>query len=108
MKPNEAETTPPRQGFALRLWRQVREHSVELSLFLCLWFAYGVALNSRNQSAFNLQQAGVEAIVERRHFYLEGSSTPRLQMRAYVDDDDKPFGAGFMYRDHQYAPKQPG
>jgi hypothetical protein len=108
MKPNEASQDSPRRRFQSIVWRQIREHSIELSLFLCLWFAYGVALNSRNQSAFNLQQAGVEAMVERRHFYLEGSATPQLQMRPYYDDGGKPFGDVFMYRGHQYAAKQPG
>jgi len=87
---------------------KIRKHSVELSLFLCLWFIYGLAINSRNQFAFNLQQAGVEAIVERHHFYLEGSAAPRLQMKVYYYDGNKPFGDVFEHQDHQYAAKQPG
>ena len=107
MKPNEAVQVSPRKSLVLALWRQVRAHSVELSLFLCLWFAYGVALNSRNQSAFNLQQAGVEAIVERRQFKLEGSATPQLQLHVYYDGD-RPFSDVFLYHGSQYANKQPG
>ena len=87
---------------------KIRKHSVELSLFLCLWFTYGLAINSRNQFAFTLQQAGVEAIVERHHFYLEGSAAPRLQMKVYYYDGDKPFGDVFEHHGHQYAAKQPG
>src|SRR5438128_2182012 len=108
MKPNEAAQDSSHNSLVSVLWRQVRAHSVELSLFLCLWFSCGVVLNSRNQSSFNLQHAGIEAMVERRHFYLEGSSTPRLQMRAYLDNAGRPFGDVFMYRGHQYAAKQPG
>ena len=92
----------------LPVWNLLREHRVELFLFFCLWFAYGAAVNSRNQYEFNLQQAGVEAIVERHHFYLEGSSTPRLQMQVYYYDGNKPFGDVFAHDGHQYAAKQPG
>jgi hypothetical protein len=86
----------------------IRRHQVELALFFCLWFAFGAAANSRNQFEFNLQQAGVEAIVERHHFYLEGSSTPRFQMQVYYYDGGKPFGDVFSHNGHQYAAKQPG
>ena len=85
----------------------MRKHSIELSLLLCLWFVCGIAVNSRNLLAFNLQQAGVEAIVERRQFALDGSLVPRLQMRAYVDAD-KPFGDVFLYNGKKYGAKQPG
>ncbi len=97
--------SPP--GGASSLWRLLRSHAVELSLFFCLWFAYGITVNSRNQFEFNLQHAGIEAIVERHHFYLEGSLTPRFQIKVYYDSD-KPFGDTFLYRDHQYPAKQPG
>ena len=53
---------------------------LEWLLFLTLWFAYGVAINSGNLNAFGLQQAGVEAYVERHHLYLEGSSVERLRV----------------------------
>jgi len=85
----------------------VRAHAVEFSLFFCLWLVYGVTANSRNQTEFNLQQAGIEAIVERHHFYLEGSPTPRLQMQVYYDGD-KPFSDVFLHHGHQYPAKQPG
>jgi 4-amino-4-deoxy-L-arabinose transferase-like glycosyltransferase len=67
-------------------------------LFLLLWFAYGAAINSSNLLEFNLQQIGVEAMVERGHFYLEGSTSPHLQTRGDV----------FEYKGHKYAAKQPG
>lgn len=67
-------------------------------LFLVLWFTYGVAINSRNLLEFNLQQIGVEAMVERGHFYLEGSTSPQLQTKGDV----------FEYGGHKYAAKQPG
>jgi len=80
---------------------------LELSLFLFVWSVYGVAINSANLKAFNLQQAGIEAMVERRQFSLEGSATPQFQIRVYYDGD-KPFGDTFMYNGRQYAAKQPG
>ena len=67
-------------------------------LFLLLWFAYGAAINSSNLLEFNLQQIGVEAMVERGHFYLEGSISPQLQTKFDV----------FEHRGHKYAAKQPG
>jgi hypothetical protein len=80
---------------------------LELALLLSLWFFYGVAINSRNLEAFNLQQAGVEAMVERRQFSLQGSTEPRFQIKVYFDGD-KPFGDTFLYNGRQYAAKQPG
>ncbi len=67
-------------------------------LFLLLWFAYGVAINSSNLREFDLQQVGVQAIVERGHFYLEHSIPNQLQSKGDV----------FEYRGHNYAAKQPG
>ncbi len=81
---------------------------VELSLLLSLWFFYGSLINSRNSEAFNLQQAGVEAIVERHQFSIEGSTTPRFQIKVYYDDEGRPFGDTFLYNGRQYAAKQPG
>lgn len=97
---------PPSRGSST-LWHLVRTHTIELSLFFCLWFAYGVTVNSRNQSEFNLQHAGIEAIVERHHFYLEGSPTPRFQLNIYYDNN-RPVSDAFLYQNHQYAAKQPG
>lgn len=71
---------------------------VELLLFLALWLGYGLCLNSANLAAYNLQQLGVESIVERGHFYLEGSELPEMQ----------PHGDVFVYEGHSYAAKQPG
>lgn len=71
---------------------------LEVLLFLLLWLAYGVAVNSGNQSGFNLPHISVEAIVERHQFYLEGSRAPELQ----------PYGDVFLYQGHKYAAKQPG
>ena len=73
---------------------------LEWLLFLTLWLAYGLAINSGNLEAFTLQQAGVEAYVERGNFYLEGSQVPRLQIQPVVD--------AFLYEGHIYPAKQPG
>ena len=71
---------------------------LEVLLFLLLWFAYGVAINSDNQFGFNLPHIAVEALVERHQFYLEGSRVPELQ----------PYGDVFLHQGHKYAAKQPG
>jgi hypothetical protein len=67
-------------------------------LFFVLWLAYGAAINSSNLVEFDLQQIGVESMVERGHFYLEGSTSPHLQTKGDV----------FEYNGHKYAAKQPG
>ena len=71
---------------------------LEVLIFLLLWFAYGMAVNSDNQFRFNLPHVSVEAMVERHQLYLEGSSLPELQ----------PWGDVFLYHGHKYAAKQPG
>src|ERR1044072_3750603 len=73
---------------------------LEVTLFLTVWFAFGCLINSRNLDAFGLQQAGIEAYVERHHFYLEGSQLPRFHV--------EPAGDVFLYHDHLYPAKQPG
>jgi hypothetical protein len=80
---------------------------LEFSLFLFVWSVYGIAINSANLDAFYLQQAGVEAMVERRQLSLEGSATPQFQIKVYYDGD-RPFGDTFMHNGRQYAAKQPG
>jgi hypothetical protein len=67
-------------------------------LFLAVWLLYGVLIQAKNLGEFNLQQIGVESIVERGHFFLEGSPTPQLQPRGDV----------FEFDGHLYAAKQPG
>ncbi|HKY27724.1 MAG TPA: hypothetical protein VJM12_07250 [Pyrinomonadaceae bacterium] len=81
--------------------------TIGLSLFLFLCCAYGTAINSSNLTAFQLQQAGVEAIVERKQFSLEGSAAPQLTFRVYYHRG-RPFGDTFLYKGRQYAAKQPG
>lgn len=76
----------------------LKKYRLEILLFLFVWLVYGLTINSRNLEAFNLQQMGVEAIVERGTFYVEGSRSPQLQ----------PLGDVFDYRGHKYAAKQPG
>src|SRR5690242_8383698 len=89
--PTVVDTTPARARHGLR---------IQLLLFLFLWFAYGLTINSGNLTAFGLQQAGVEAYVERRHLYLEGSRVELLKVQPVVD--------AFFYNGHIYPAKQPG
>ncbi|HKP93024.1 MAG TPA: hypothetical protein VJS88_03935, partial [Chthoniobacterales bacterium] len=72
---------------------------IEWLLFLTLWFGYGALINSENLVRFGLQQAGVEAYVERHHFYLEGSRVAALEPTV-VDS--------FARGGHTYPAKQPG
>ena len=74
--------------------------TIQVLLFLTLWFAYGLTINSVNLDAFRLQHAGVEAYVERHHFYLEGSQVEQLKIKPVVD--------AFSYNGHIYPAKQPG
>jgi len=67
-------------------------------LFLFIWAILLLLINSYDLKDFTLQQAGIEAIVERRNIYLEGSYSSLLQ----------PNGDVFKYQDHLYAVKQPG
>ncbi|MDX6532219.1 MAG: hypothetical protein QOH41_4509 [Blastocatellia bacterium] len=85
----------------MTLTQRLRRPSIarlQVLLFLFLWLAYGAAINSDNLSKFNLQQIGVEAIVERHQFDLEGSHVPELF----------PQGDVFLFQGHKYAAKQPG
>ncbi|MBD0373307.1 MAG: hypothetical protein ICV60_20890 [Pyrinomonadaceae bacterium] len=76
----------------------LKKYRLEILLFLSVWLVYGLTINSRNLESFNLQQMGVEAIVERGTFHVEGSRSPKLQ----------PLGDVFDYKGHKYAAKQPG
>ena len=80
--------------------RDSETRRIQLWLFLFLWLGYGLAINSGNLTAFGLQQAGVEAYVERRHLYLEGSQVELLKVQPVVD--------AFLYNGHIYPAKQPG
>ncbi len=67
-------------------------------LFLFVLGCVAFTINEKNQSDFNLQQIGVESLVSRHTFALEGSSVPQLQ----------PLGDTFHFQGHVYAIKQPG
>ena len=66
--------------------------------FLFVWGVLAVFINSNDTYSFNLQQMGIESLVERGRIYLEGSKSPYLQ----------PMGDTFRYQGHVYAAKQPG
>ena len=98
---NRKNALPANNRKARSLWQRVRGASasrVEVLCFLVLWLGYGAAINSDNLVKFNLQQIGVDAIVERHQFYLEGSDVPELW----------PLGDVFLYQGHKFAAKQPG
>jgi hypothetical protein len=81
--------------------RTISRTAIYIVLFLSFWTLYGVAINTHNLREFNLQQAGVEAIVERGHLWVEGSKTPEL----VVDEHN---GDAFEFNGHRYPAKQPG
>ncbi len=72
--------------------------SVDALFFTGLWLLYGLLINSHDLQSFTLQQAGIEAIVERGRFAVDGSPTPQLQR----------LGDVFTYDGRLYAAKQPG
>jgi hypothetical protein len=78
--------------------RQLSRRRLGLCLFFGLWLLYGILIEDHDLTSFNLQQMGVEAIVERGVFYVDGSRTPELQ----------PGGDVFEHAGHLYAAKQPG
>lgn len=88
----------PRSAFFTRLKAFVQRAPFEFWFALTLWLLVGLLINSSNLTEFNLQQIGVEAIVERGQFHVEGSPTPQLA----------PQGDVFAYNGHLYAAKQPG
>ena len=84
--------TKAKTGFAFGRWLL----TTEVILFLSLWLVYGLAINSSNLEEFGVQQSGVEAIVERHHFYVDGLTSWPVK------------GDVFGYNGHTYSNKQPG
>lgn len=76
----------------------LRKHSTEVLLFFLVWFVFGAFIKSTDLEAYNLQQMGVDAIVDHGTFSLGHSSHPLLQPRGDV----------FEARGHLLAAKQPG
>lgn len=52
---------------------------IQTILFLLFSGVLTLFINSNNILSHNLQQMGIESIVERGHFYLDGSTTPGFQ-----------------------------
>ena len=79
-------------------------------LFLILWGLYGSVTNLWDQYGYNLMHAGVEALVERGHFHLEGSGTPKFSQ---IEKAEPAPGRDsstdvFRHSGHLYAVKHPG
>src|SRR5215475_7446705 len=70
--------------------------TTEVILFLSLWLVYGLAINSSNLEEFGVQQSGVEAIVERHQFHVDGLTSWPVK------------GDVFGYNGHTFSNKQPG
>lgn len=84
------------KSFAQKFY--IRNISYVTLLFFGMFFIYGIFINSNDQNAFTLQQAGIESIVERGNLYVDGSSTPQF----------RGVGDVFYHEGHLYAAKQPG
>jgi hypothetical protein len=67
-------------------------------LALFLWIFYGLLVNGHDLKIYTLQHAGVEALVERGTYDLQGSQTPELQNPGDI----------IYYADRKLAAKQPG
>lgn len=80
-----------------REWRRGRAWRSGLFV-LGLWLVYGVLIDAYDLQSFNLQQLGVESLVERGRLSVDGSTTPQLQ----------PGGDVFEHDGHLFAAKQPG
>ncbi len=81
-----------------------------LFLFLIMWGLYGCVTNLWDQYGYNLMHAGVEALAERGHFYLEGSATPKFaSLGRTVVELGRDASSDVFWRDgHLYPTKQPG
>ncbi|MEZ4754694.1 MAG: hypothetical protein R3A13_10380 [Bdellovibrionota bacterium] len=67
-------------------------------LIFFIWLSLVIFINQSDLTAYNLQQAGVEAIVERGTFSLKETETPAF----------KNPGDSFYHKDWQLPAKQPG
>jgi hypothetical protein len=67
-------------------------------LFVLVWLTYGAAIKSDELRAYNLQQAGIDALVEHGTLELGKSDNPRLKIRGDV----------FRFEGRLYPAKQPG
>lgn len=72
--------------------------SIPVALFLISWLFIGATINLHDQRGFNLQQMGVDAIVEHGTYTLGHSKHPNLQPRGDV----------FRKDGKLFAAKQPG
>jgi hypothetical protein len=75
-----------------------RKISFSLVLFLFSFGFLAIFINSNDIREFNLQQLGIESLVERGNVYLDGTKTPELNVGGDI----------FHYNEHTYALKQPG
>ncbi len=67
-------------------------------LFISMWVLFAAFTNTRDARQFNLQHAGVEALVERHTLHVDGSRTPELVR----------VGDTFKLAGHLYPLKAPG
>ncbi len=74
--------------------------NIVFSVLVVLFFlaCIAITINARDQEDFNLQQMGVESLVDRHTFALGESQVPQLQPRGDV----------FQHNGYLYAIKQPG
>lgn len=78
--------------------KQLSIYLLPLAVFCGVLGMIASTINEKTQRDFNLQHIGVEGLVERHTFALEGSKVPELL----------PLGDTFHFSGHTYAIKQPG
>lgn len=88
---------PTRPRFQIA-WNRLHAVRIEIFLFLATWLLFGSFIKSSDLAAYNLQQMGVDAIVEHGTFGLGHSPLPQLQ----------PLGDVFSHGGNLLAAKQPG
>ncbi|PKF61968.1 hypothetical protein CW745_08250 [Psychromonas sp. psych-6C06] len=82
----------------MRLTKIKALFTVPSALFFLSWLFIGATINLQDQRVFNLQQMGIDAIVEHGTYTLGHSKHPNLQ----------PLGDVFWKDGQRFAAKQPG
>lgn len=75
---------------------------IQVILFLFFLGCLAFFINSNNISSHSLQQMGIESIVEKGHFYLEGSRVFNLQ-ESYFQEKNIVSYKNHLYLCHQYG-----
>jgi 4-amino-4-deoxy-L-arabinose transferase-like glycosyltransferase len=78
--------------------RSISVHTAAAVVFVLVWLSYGAAMKRSDLKEYNLQQAGIDAIVEHGTLEVGKSEVPRLRPRGDV----------FRFEGRLLPAKQPG